>query len=131
MLSSGPYTELFSLTVPDAAWCDSFFITLGLITGSDPYTFQDRIREYQLLWSLAWLIHIGSWLLIPALIGLVIGDVAEEMKKEQRFRTALDELMREIGIKPHEAPKLVEQLRTELDNMVNASKKAKGGLESD
>ena len=57
----------------------SIFVTLALMTGSDPFTFKDTIESHIVIWILSWLIHIASWLFIPALIGIVVNEAAKKI----------------------------------------------------
>jgi hypothetical protein len=76
----------------------SFFLTLALMTGSDPYSFKEIIEPHGFIWGLAWLIHLASWLLIPAIIALVITEAKEDIKKDQVLRTRVRELLLRSGV---------------------------------
>lgn len=99
----------------------AFFTTLGLMTGSDPYSFKDLIEPYPLLWILAWLIHIASWLLIPALVGLLVNDVAQDIKRQQGLRIALSGFLQEAGVRQEDLSQLTVKLHRELDAMIRES----------
>jgi hypothetical protein len=108
--------------VPRMSWINSFFITLGLMTGSDPYSFKDILEPDLLIWIMAWLIHVGSWLLIPALIGLLVTDAAQDIKNEQNLRIALDGFLRDAakaaGVRKDISKPLKEKFHSDLDEMI-------------
>lgn len=70
-------------------WDKSFFVTVGLMTGSDPYSFKELLEPNGFTWILAWLIHVTSWLLIPALIALVITEAKDDIKKDQSVQRGI------------------------------------------
>lgn len=117
------YFVVSALTVPCTSWPDSFFTTLGLLTGSDPFSFKESIESHQVVWGLAWIIHIGSWLLIPALVGLLISDISDDIKREQRLQKSLTNFVIEAGVSPQEASELVSELRSELEKMIAESER--------
>ena len=102
-------------------WAKSLFITLGLMTGSDPYSFKDAIEPYLLIWLLAWLIHIASWLLIPALIGLLVSDAAQDIKRQRALQMGLSKLLTEAGVSQEDLPRFEDMLRGNLDEMIKES----------
>jgi hypothetical protein len=106
----------------------SFFITLGLMTGSDPYSFKDLIEPYLSVWILAWLIHIASWLLIPALIGLLVNDAAQDIKRQQGLRMALGSFLQAAGARKEDLPHLTATLHRELDAMIRESYRKEEGV---
>lgn len=108
-------------SVAAMTWINSFFITLGLMTGSDPYSFKDIIEPNLFIWIMAWLIHVGSWLLIPALIGLLVNDAAQDIKNEQKLRTALDGFLHDavkVAGLQKDISELKDKLHGELDEMI-------------
>ena len=115
------YFVVFRLSVCTMTWVKSLFITLGLMTGSDPYSFKDTIEPYLLIWLLAWLIHIASWLLIPALIGLLVSDAAQDIKRERALQKGFNELLIEAGVSQENLPRFEDTLRGKLDEMIKES----------
>ncbi len=114
------YLILSPLIVSDATLRAALFQTMGLMTGSDPYSFKG-IESHGLLWILAWLIHIASWLLIPALIAIVIGDAKEDIKNEQELEKTLRLMLEEAGHNPDDA----KELRALIDQAMKTTKKEK------
>lgn len=114
------YLILSPLIVSDATVRAALFQTMGLMTGSDPYSFKG-IESHGLLWILAWLIHIASWLLIPALIAIVIGDAKEDIKNEQELEKALRLMLDEAGGNPDDA----KELRALIDQAMKTTMKEK------
>jgi hypothetical protein len=108
---------VYKLYIPAATPGKSFFMTLGLMTGSDPYSFKDVIEPYLFTWILAWVIHVGSWLLIPALIGLLVNDAAQEVRSQHRLVRALDSLLRDAGIEQDELSPITAELRSQIDKI--------------
>jgi hypothetical protein len=117
------YFILFPLAITGVSCTNSFFTTLSLMTGSDPYSFKDSIEKHKILWSLAWIIHIASWLFIPALISLIVTNAADDIKKAGRLQRSLMELVIEAGVRSEDAAELVSQMENELKRMVNESEK--------
>jgi len=108
---------ILPLGIGDVSPAKSGFLTLALMTGSDPYSLKDTIESCKPIWSLAWIIHTGSWLLIPALIGVLINGAAEDIKSQRRLQIALKDLFEELGVKPEDIPELsseVSELITEF-----------------
>lgn len=115
------YFVVFGFCVATMTWAKSFFITLGLMTGSDPYSFKDLIEPHLFTWIMAWLIHIASWLLIPALIGLLVNNAAQDIKRQQNLRMAIGGLLQEVGVKPEDLSQLTAELHRKLDEMIGES----------
>lgn len=84
--------------VSGSAPSDVIFVTLGLLTGSDPFSFGVEVKSHLSIWCLAWLIHVGSWLIMPALIGLLIGEVAEEINNRTILKVSLAHLATAAGV---------------------------------
>jgi hypothetical protein len=93
------------------------------MTGGDPYTFKPIIGSYFILWFLAWLIHIASWLLIPALIGIVITDAADNIKREQLLHKSLNDFLTQLGIPSQDASELVPELEAKIEQWVKEEDK--------
>lgn len=104
--------------VANASCEKSIFLTVGLMTGSDPNDFKDTIEPYKFIWVLAWAIHIVSWLFIPAVIGLILTNTAEQIKHEERLGTALDIYLQEEGI----APQFLNDVKAEINSQLKAFK---------
>jgi hypothetical protein len=100
-------------------WSKSFFITLGLMTGSDPYSFKDHIESYGFVWVLAWMIHIASWLLIPALVALVITETKTKLKDQQQLERGLRDWVIRSGAQERD----VDRVTAELLGQINEPKK--------
>jgi hypothetical protein len=113
------YFFVFPLTVTWIEPVKSFFVTLALMTGSDPYSFKEVLESHGFVWALAWLIHITSWLLIPALIAIVIGEAKEEIKNEQELEKGLRQLLAEAGGDQGD----VKELRGVIDKAMKDFKK--------
>jgi hypothetical protein len=103
----------------DVTYGPLLFQTLGLMSGSDPFTFRSEIEPHVMLWILAWLIHVASWLLIPALIAIIIAETKEEIMNEKAFVGTLGDILRNFG----RDPKGARELREILDEGI---KKLKG-----
>jgi len=117
------YLVVSRLTVAATAWAQCFFMTLGLMTGSDPYSFKDAIGPNSLTWVLAWPIHIGSWLLMPALIGLLVNDAAQGIKNQQRLQIAIARFLQAAGIKEVDLSEFTAKLHGQLDEMIAESQR--------
>ena len=105
------YFVALPLTSVEASWLKSFFLAIGLMTGTDPSSYKDTLEPHSFFWALAWLMHITSWLLIPALISIVIGGAAIDIKRGQGFRRDLEYLLIEAGVRAHDAPALAAKIR--------------------
>jgi hypothetical protein len=112
------YFVAFPIAIADTSYGRSFVTTLALMTGSDPYTFKDTIEANMVIWGLAWLIHIGSWLLIPALISLVVTNIAEDIKNEQRLQRGLRDFFIQAGVKKEDLDALATKSKAELDRII-------------
>jgi hypothetical protein len=88
----------FPMRVGNTSFGQSLFVTLGLMTGSDPYTFKETIESHTLIWAIAWIMHVASWLLIPALVGLIINNAAEHIKTQQSLQIAMKDVLDEVGV---------------------------------
>jgi len=97
---------------------DAAFQTVGLMTGSDPFTFSKDIETNVFVWLLAWLIHLLSWLLIPALIALVVTDARDEIQKTQRLNSDLARLAAEAGFNQEEIPVVLKELNSEMEKIL-------------
>jgi hypothetical protein len=117
------YFLVFPLAIPNISCENSFFTTLALMTGSDPYSFASTIEAYKAIWGLAWIIHVGSWLLIPALVGLIVSEVAEDIKHERHLQDATMELIREAGVQPEQIDSVEAELQKELSTWISSIKK--------
>jgi hypothetical protein len=109
---SGAYLIAVPLMVSEATFRAVLFQTLGLMSGTDPFTFSLEIERHLSLWILAWLIHVASWLLIPALVAIVIGDVREDIKRGQALEKTVGQMLLELGRDPDDAKtlgKLIDQ----------------------
>jgi hypothetical protein len=109
------------LMVSDENLREVLFKTLGLMSGTDPFTFRAEIESHLTLWILAWLIHIASWLLIPALIAIVIADAKDEIMNEKAFVSTLGDILRKSG----KDPKLAQELRRIIDQKMKDMGKEK------
>lgn len=107
--------------VPGSSLNDSFFVTLALMTGSDPYSVEPPLplKQTQALWCLSWLIHVTSWLLIPALIGVVINDAAEELKEVQDLHTAIGGVVAELKSHWGLSSKEVDDLQKQIIDLID------------
>lgn len=122
------YFISFPMASTDISWPNSFVTTLGLMTGRDPYSFKASIENSRFFWSLAWIIHITSWLFIPALISLIVTNAADDIKKTERLKRSLGELLLETGIPSDNLDELVSQIQNDIERTMNESRK-KGGIQ--
>lgn len=110
---------IFFVAFPGAvSWIEytkSLTVTLGLLTGSDPYSFKEIVEPHAFLWGLAWVIHVASWLFIPALIALVIADAKEDINKERSLKDGLNQLARELKIKNEKIPEVTNTILGEIE----------------
>jgi hypothetical protein len=79
----------FPFVVKYGAWNESLVVTTALMTGTDPYSLKEPLQSHSFIWILAWVLHVATWLLIPALISIVITDAKEDIKKDQSLRRRL------------------------------------------
>lgn len=122
--ASGVLYFIFALyTIPCLTVRKLSFITLALMTGSDPYTFLEIIGVNLSSWTLAWVLHIGSWLLIPAIIGVLVNDAAQDIKEQQRLQLVMRDYLIEVGIKPDKVPIVFDDLQSAFDEIVTEYKK--------
>lgn len=112
------YLITLPMMVDNVAWRTAGFQTFGLMTGSDPFTFRDVIESHVVAWSLAWLIHLASWLLIPALIALIVADARDDIKRTQSLDEGFAALAAEAGFSKEEIPGIVELLNAETERYV-------------
>ncbi len=69
------YVFVLLWLVPALTWGRAFAITLALLTGGDPYMFQSTLEPCWFTWFFAWVIRVCGWLLIPALVGYLVGQL--------------------------------------------------------
>jgi hypothetical protein len=100
------------------SWGKSLFLAVGLMTGSDPFTFEARIAQCWGIWMLAWIIHVASWLFMPILAGIVINNVIAYISqtRKARLRASLRELAIAAGITEEDVEAVVDKMvaRVEL-----------------
>jgi hypothetical protein len=101
---------VYPLVVTNVNTQAALFQAVGLMTGSDPFTFREALDNHLGIWVLAWLIHFASWLLIPALIALVVADARDEIKQTQSLDTGFAGMAAELGFPSDEIPGVVEIL---------------------
>jgi len=112
----------FPRTVSWVGYPKSFTVTLGLLTGGDPYSFKEVVEPHAFIWGLAWVIHVASWLFIPALIALVIADAKEDINKERSLKDGLNQLARELKIKNEKIPEVTNSILGEIENWLRELK---------
>jgi hypothetical protein len=76
------------------------------MTGSGPFTFKEQIYSSSILWSMAWPVHVSSWLVIPALIGMFISAAAEDVKRQQALRSSVRDILKDLGASNDDIVKL-------------------------
>jgi hypothetical protein len=101
--------------IPWITWDKSFFMTLGLMTGSDPYSFKELLEPHVFIWILAWLIHVASWLLIPALIALVITEAKDDIKKDQSIQRGIHDLLIAAGVSQDSLAAASDEITSEIE----------------
>ena len=106
---------------PSSSLTDTSFITLGLLTGGDPFDSQEALKPCWVTWNLAWVIRIFSWLIIPALVGFTLGEAvsylkAEQEKTLQRLRTEFPKTLRSLAetVNPNATEEQKEELAKRL-----------------
>lgn len=104
-----------------ACFADFLWITIGLMTGSGPFTFKDTISSPFLLWFLAWPLHISSWLVIPALVGMLISRAAEDIKKQQALTASVMDLLRDLGVPDDKLSQTTEEAVKEVHDRLKRS----------
>ena len=114
------YFVVFPLIVPWISWQKSLSVTLSLMTASGPYSFKEIIEPHGSLWLLAWLIHIASWLLIPALISLLITEAKEDIRRDQVADKAFEHVLLELVGSSAKG----RELRERVDEFVEDLKKS-------
>lgn len=98
----------------------SFFYTLGLLTGGDPFSLNQTFESHPYTWSLAWIIHIGSWLFIPALVGAIISSAADDLRKERDLKSSLISAAKALGIPENEIPEFIAEIEKEVIDWHNS-----------
>jgi len=101
--------------VPWLTWDKSLFVTLGLMTGSDPYSFKELLEPHVFIWILAWLIHVTSWLLIPALIALVITEAKDDIKQDKSIQRGIREWLIAAQVPPDKLAAATDEISSEID----------------
>ena len=101
---------VFAQRINWITWDKSLFVTVGLMTGSDPYSFKELLEPNGFIWILAWLIHVTSWLLIPALIALVITEAKDDIKKDQSIKTGIREWLIAVGVPQDKLPAATDEV---------------------
>jgi hypothetical protein len=78
---------------PAVSWAEALSLSVGLLTGSDPYQLTRWLRPSDVpdaigapgaAWLFAWVLHTQSWLVIPALFAIVLSETAELTELEHR-----------------------------------------------
>ena len=73
--------------IHDVDYGEAFFVTLALLTGSDPYSLSPNgttpLKSYMLLWAVSWLIHVCSWLILPGIVGVIVSNTMEQAENER------------------------------------------------
>jgi hypothetical protein len=116
--SSAVFLIVFPIVVPATSIRTAVFDTLGLMSGSDPFAFKSEIENHLGLWVIAWLIHVASWLLIPALIALVVAEARDEIKKTQSLDDGFAALARDAGVTGSEIRNTVKELNDGVETLL-------------
>jgi hypothetical protein len=111
-LAAGAVYFVILLLARPVSWFRAFFVTLGLLTGGDPY--QDRIYDtvhpWWVTWWLGWGIHLAGWLLVPVLAGLLVAAAGSRLR-EVRRGLAWEIVLGELGVSSREeAERLLGQI---------------------
>lgn len=112
---------LLLLFLPSFANCvnmsDAFYITLGLLTGGDPFTFKEKLGISNLAWGWAWLIHVSSWLIIPIIVGFLFSREIQRIQAQTRrtLRRSLEALGKAQRLSDSEAKNFAKQAIEELE----------------
>jgi hypothetical protein len=104
---------LISLSPPVG---DAVSMTVGLLTGGDPYEIRNPIEKCWATWVGAWLLHTVSWVFVPALIGLLVTQAAARMESARwrAFDHALDDIARLGNLTPAETVEFKQRARNGL-----------------
>ena len=113
------YFGLFMFVIPGSDLPGSFFATLALLTGGDPFSFSTNIQPHMAIWCLAWVIHVGSWLIMPALVGLLINDAAKHLSDLNRLEVNLAYLAGESGVAPAEVADFIASVKQDIEKWVS------------
>ena len=108
-------------TIPTITIEDACFMTIGLMTGSDPYSFTSAIRPHFFLWNLTWAIHIASWLFLPALVRVIVSKAAEDIRKDQILRASIHQWLSEAGVAEEDQRQLTQVIRMRIDEATHRS----------
>ena len=76
-------------------------LVLDIFTGSAPVAYQAVLEPHAWLWASSWIVRVLSWVLIPTLIGIVVGKFAGRLEAEARiarFEANLQEVAKELNV---------------------------------
>jgi hypothetical protein len=87
-------------------------IALDLFTGTAPVEYQSDLESHAWLWGLGWFVRVLSWVFIPTVIGIFVGQFAGRLEAEARvarFTASAQEVGKEHGIDPKEMQDVIQK----------------------
>lgn len=95
-----------------------FRAVMDMLTGGDPKSLDEVIRDDRRVWVCAWVVHLIAWLYIPAVVGIFVGRAVSRAERHlSRFavRDAIAEFAEQRGWDKELKEEFVQRAMEHLD----------------